>query len=410
MPTGKIKNIISNELKELKEKGTSKGKEQIISKVKKGKGKKGTRYLLKNKGNQEFIRMNCNSYLGMSLKKEIIAVKSNAADEYGVGPGAVRFINGTFKPHRDLEKKLADFHNREDGMIYNAAYSTVIGILPYLITKDTIVVSDELNHNCIINAIRLSKPKDKAIYEHNNMSELKKYIKKFIGKGKRLIIVTDGIFSMRGDHAPLNKIQELAEKYNEKFTEGIITIVDDSHGVGAFGKTGKGTEEYTNAKADLLVGTLGKAFGVNGGYVVSDKTIINYLKENSITYVYSNPITAAEAAAALAVVKFVDSTKGIKRIKTLRKLTQRFENGLKKLGFSIIESDHPIVPLIVGDTKKTSDIVNYLIKNGVLATGINYPVVPKGEEEIRFQINADHTKYDIDQVLNLLENYKDKYK
>uniref|UniRef100_A0A7C4U7V5 Aminotransferase class I/II-fold pyridoxal phosphate-dependent enzyme n=1 Tax=candidate division WOR-3 bacterium TaxID=2052148 RepID=A0A7C4U7V5_UNCW3 len=402
-----LKNILSNELEQLRNEGRAKGKEFIITKVKKPSGKNGTRVFLKGYGNKPFIRMNSNSYLGMSLREEIIEEEEKVARKFGVGPGAVRFISGTYVYHRELEKKLAEFHKREDAMIYSAAYVTVIGVISSLTTGETIVISDELNHNCIINAVRLSRPKDKKIYKHLNMEELEQRIKESIGIAKRLIIVTDGIFSMRGDYAPLDKICELAEKYNDKFSEDIIVIVDDSHGVGAFGKTGRGTEEYTNAKGvDLLIGTLGKAFGVNGGYVVSDEIITTYLREKAITYIYSNPITTAEAACALKVLKFLDSPKGIKRLEYLRKITKRFKDGLTKLGYETIEGEHPIVPLFVRDTKKTSELVKYLIDNGILATGLNYPVVPRGDETIRFQVNADHTESDIDYVLDVLKKYK----
>ena len=407
MGLNKIERVLGEELQNLKQKGTAKGKEFIITKVKKAEKEKGPRFFLKGFGEKEFIRMNSNSYLGLSLTDELIEEEEKTAKEYGVGPGAVRFISGTYIQHRELEKKLAEFHKREDAMIYSAAYVTVIGVLSSLISKETIVISDELNHNCIINAIRLSKPLDKKIYKHLNMKELEDRIKESIGIGRRVVVVTDGIFSMRGDYAPLDKIMEISEKYQGDFPEDIVVVVDDSHGVGAFGETGRGTEEYTNTKVDILIGTLGKAFGVNGGYVVSNETIITYLREKAITYIYSNPITQAEAATALKAVKLLDSEKGHEILKRLRELTKRFENGLKNLGFEIIESDHPIVPLLVRDTQKTTDIVKHLINNGVLATGLNYPVVPKGDETIRFQINADHTPYDIDTVIEILKDYKE---
>ena len=408
MGTEKLKDVLEKEMERLKEEGRAKGKEFIITGVKKAEKGKGPRYFIKGFGNKEFIRMNSNSYLGMSLLDEIIEVEEETARKFGVGPGAVRFISGTFEPHRALEKKLAEFHGREDCMIYSAAYVTVIGVLASLITSDTIVVSDELNHNCIINAIRLSRPKEKFIFKHLDMKDLEEKVKSSVGKAKRLIVVTDGIFSMRGDYAPLDKIEEISKKYNEHFEEGIITVVDDSHGVGAFGETGRGTEEFTNSRCDILIGTLGKAFGVNGGYVVSDETIINYLKETAITYVYSNPITPAEAACALKVIEFLDSEKGRERLKYLRKLTKRFEEGLFKLGYETIVSEHPIVPLLIRDTWKTKDLVKFLIDNGVLATGLTYPVVPRGDETIRFQINADHTPDDIDYVLKVLKRYKER--
>lgn len=402
-----LKNILSNEIEQLKNEGRAKGKELIITKVKKPKGKDGTRIYLKGY-DKPFIRMNSNSYLGMSLNDDIIEEEEKVARKFGVGPGAVRFISGTYLYHRELEKKLADFHNREDGMIYSAAYVTVIGVISSLVTEDTCVVSDELNHNCIINAIKLSRPKEKRIYKHLDMKGLEQIILESKGNVKRMIIVTDGIFSMRGDYAPLDKIMELSEKYSSNFPEDIIVIVDDSHGVGTFGKTGRGTEEYTNTKVDILIGTLGKAFGVNGGYIVSDEIVTTYLREKAITYIYSNPITTAEAACALKVLKFLDSSKGKKRLEYLRKLTKRFKDGLINIGFETIQGEHPIVPLLVRDTKKTSELVKYLIDNGILATGLNFPVVPKGDETIRFQVNADHTEKDIDYVLDVLKKYKNK--
>jgi len=407
MSVNNIEKVLSQTLTELENEGRLKGKEYIITKVKKAQGEKGPRYFLKGKGEQEFIRMNSNSYLGMSLREEIIEAEERATKEYGVGPGAVRFISGTFQPHRELEKKLASFHQRDDAMLFSSAYSTVVGILTPLITSDTIVISDELNHNCIINALRLARPKDKKIYPHLNMNELEDRIKDSIDKAKRLLIITDGIFSMRGDYAPLNIISHLSQKYDQKFPENIMLIADDSHGIGAYGKTGRGTEEYTKAEGvDLLVGTLGKAFGVNGGYVTSSQTIITYLRETAPMYIYSNPISPAEASSALKSLEILDSDKGKEILLHLYQMTKKFEKGLLDLGYEIMESDHPIVPLMVRDTKKTTELVKHLIKNGILATGLNYPVVPKGDEEIRFQINADHTPYDIEYTLSVLKDYK----
>ncbi|MGB9789065.1 MAG: aminotransferase class I/II-fold pyridoxal phosphate-dependent enzyme [Thermotoga caldifontis] len=406
MAVDRLEKVLNAELEQLRSEGRAKGKEFIIVDVKKPANGKGPRYLIKGFGDKEFIRMNSNSYLGMSLREDIIKVEEETARRFGVGPGAVRFISGTFQPHRDLEKALARFHGREEAMIYSAAYVTVIGVIASLVTPETIVISDELNHNCIINAIRLARPKERFIYKHLDMKDLEEKIVQSINKAERLIIVTDGVFSMRGDYAPLDVIQRLAEKYDHHFPQNIITVVDDSHGVGAFGPTGRGTEEVTNGRADLLVGTLGKAFGVNGGYVVSSETIITYLREKAITYIYSNPITPAEAACALKVLQILDSQEGRERLSYLRGLARRFREGLIRLGYETIESEHPIVPLLVRDTKKTADLVNYLIEHGVLATGLNYPVVPKGDETIRFQINADHTPADIDYVLSVLEKYR----
>ena len=351
--------------------------------------------------------MNANSYLGMSMNPEVIKAEEEAAQKFGVGPGAVRFISGTHTPHIELEEKLAAFHKREAGMIFSSAYVTSLGVIYPLTTKETVVVSDELNHNCIIQAMRLSRPAAKMIYKHNDMNDLEAKMNEAVGKGKRCLVITDGIFSMRGDFAPLKEFTEICAKFNDKFEEGVITVADDSHGVGAFGKTGRGTEEYTGAKVDILIGTLGKAYGVNGGYVVASKTVTDYLRETAPMYIYSNPITCSEAAATLKVLEILDSEVGVKRLAHLAAMTKKFEDGLTSLGFETIEGPHPVVPLMVRDTAETTKLVNYLTKNGVLGTGLNFPVVPKGDEEIRFQVNADHTEADIDKVLEILKKYKE---
>ena len=405
MALNKLNSVLSNHVNKLEEEGRAKGKEKVITEIIRPKNGRGTRYLLEGYGDKEFLRMNANSYLGLSLRSDMIESEEQGAREYGVGPGAVRFINGTYKSHVELERRLAEFHSREEGMIFSSAYATSLGVIYPLTTKETILISDELNHNCIINAIRLGKPAGKEIYSHNNMEELEKALEKSVGKGKRALVVTDGIFSMRGDNAPLDRLVEICEKYNDRFEEGVISIVDDSHGVGAFGDTGRGVEEYAGTKVDVLIGTLGKAFGVNGGYVVSSSDMITYLRETAPTYVYSNPITVSEAEAARKAIDIVDSNEGKKILEHLRAMTKRFENGLKAAGFETIEGEHPVVPLMVRDTQKTKKMVAYLNENGILATGLSYPVVPTGDEEIRFQIAADHTEQDIDFVLDVLKNY-----
>ncbi len=403
----KLREVLKTSLADLEREGRLKGKEMIITEIRKAEGEEGPRYFLKGKEGKPFLRMNSNSYLGLSLRKEMISRGEETARQLGTGPGAVRFISGTFQVHRSLEQRLANFHHRDDAILFSSAYTTVLGVLAPLITAETIVISDELNHNCIINAIRLSRPAEKGIYSHLNMAELEEELKKSIGKAKRVIIVTDGIFSMRGDYAPLAEICQLSQRYEQHFSEGVLVIVDDSHGVGCFGETGRGTEEYTKADGvDILIGTLGKAFGVNGGYAVSNQTIITYLRESAPLYIYSNPISPAEAAEASQALSILESEEGHLILAHLRKMTKRFETGLKELGYEIIEGDHPIVPLLVRDTRKTAELVNFLLEHGILATGLNYPVVPRGAEEIRFQINADHTPHDIDMVLEVLKEWK----
>ena len=408
MPLTKIEKVLSKGLDELKEKGTIKGKETVITGIKQAQESKGPRYFIEGYGNKEFLMMNSNSYLGMGLRKEVIEAEEKAAKEFGAGPGAVRFISGTYESHVELEKRLAKFHNREAGMIFSSAYAAIMGTLPPLISKDTIVISDQLNHNCIINAARLSRPKDKRIYSHNNTNELESNLKECIGICRRVIIVTDGIFSMRGDYAPLPEIADLAEKYDPKFEEGILTIVDDSHGVGAIGETGRGTTEFTHEnRIDILVATMGKALGVNGGYLVSAAKVVDYLRETSPFYIYTNPITVSEARATLKALEILDSDKGKGMLKHLCEMTAYFRKGLIDLGYEVVKGEHPIVPLMVRDTKKTVELVKYLKDNGILSTGIYYPVVPRGDEEIRFQICAEHTKSDIDYALKILKDYKE---
>jgi glycine C-acetyltransferase len=264
------------------------------------------------------------------------------------------------------------------------------------------VVSDELNHNCIINAMRLARPADKLVYAHVDLAALERACGEAAGRGRRLLVVTDGIFSMRGNAAPLAEIAEIVRRHDAAFDEGAFLVVDDSHGVGACGATGRGAEELTGGRADVLVGTLGKAFGVNGGYVTGPAALTGFLRETAPTYIYSNPITPGEAAAAIAALDVVEGPEGARLLERLRALTRRFEEGLRRLGLETIAGEHPVVPLLVRDTDRTRRLVRHLSGHGILATGLTFPVVPKGDEKIRFQVNADDTEADIDQVLAAL--------
>lgn len=405
MSLEKITPLLSKHVEKLKNQGISKGKEKIIINKQANKDGFSERYFLHGYQNRAFLRMNSNSYLGFSGHAKIIQAEAEAAEQFGAGPGAVRFISGTYKSHIELEKRLAEFHKREACMIMSSAYATVMGVLPQFISEHTLVISDALNHNCIINAIRLSGTGNKAIYPHLDMQELSKILASNVSKVKRVCVVSDGIFSMRGDHAPLHEIKSICSRHEERYAEGVILMVDDSHGVGAFGKTGRGTEEYTDTRADILIATLGKAFGVNGGYVVSNKKAIDYLKETAPLYIYSNPITPAEASATLQAVNILDTSEGEKLLINLRQLATKLRIGLVKHGFETIEGEHPIVPILMRDTAKTSALVEHLFKNNILATGLNYPVVPKGEEEIRLQVAANHTEKDIEYVIDVLKRF-----
>ena len=404
MPNERLDLILAAELVELAETGTAKGAEWVVTEVVPPRGGLGPRYRLAGHDG-DFLRMNSNSYLGLTHHPAVADAEAAATHRFGTGPGAVRFISGTYQAHIDLERRLAGFHGRESAVVYSSAYAAVISALAALITPTTVILSDELNHNCIINAIRMARPGHRSVYPHLDYAALDESLEDAAGKGSRAIVVTDGVFSMRGDFADLSVINEVATRHDSSFPENVVVVVDDSHGVGAYGGTGRGTEEATNGKADLLIGTLGKAFGVNGGYMTGTRTLATFLREKGPMYIYSNPITAGEAAAADMSVSILDSPEGSELLTHLSAMTERFEAGLLASGFETIPGPHPIVPLLVRDTERTAALVAHLFENAVLATGLNYPVVPRGDEEIRFQVNADHTVADIDYVLGVLQAF-----
>jgi glycine C-acetyltransferase len=410
MPVERFHQALSRDLDALRERGTAKGAESVIVRVLPADGSKaggrGPRYLLAGEGDQPFLKMNSNNYLGMSLRPEVLHAEEEATRAFGAGPGAVRFISGTYEHHVALEDELAAFHGRESGMIFSSAYATLLGVLVPLITADTAVVSDELNHNCIINAMRLARPKEKLIYRHLDLADLEAKLEQAAAGGSaRAVVVTDGIFSMRGVHAPLAEIAEIVRRFDHRFPENAVLLVDDSHGVGAFGKTGRGVEEQSGTRADILVATLGKALGVNGGYVVGSKVLTDHLRETAPLYIYSNPITVGEAAAARRALALLDSSQGKELLAHLRAMRNRFVEGLLALGYETIPGEHPVVPLMVRDTAKTTALVAHLRAQGILATGLKFPVVPRGDESIRFQVSADHTPADIDQTLAALASF-----
>jgi glycine C-acetyltransferase len=403
VPVDRLSRVLRATVASLEEAGSAKGAESIVTAVRPASGERGPRCLLEGEGDREFIRMNSNSYLGLGLHPEVVRAEEEATRAFGAGPGAVRFISGTYAPHVELERALARFHGREAAMIFSSAYATVVSTLVPLVSSETVVISDELNHNCIINAMRLARPLAKSVYRHNDLAALEAVLAEWKGKARRALVVTDGIFSMRGDHAPLADIMELCLRHDGGYPENVVCVVDDSHGVGAFGPTGRGTEEHTGCHpVDVLVGTLGKAFGVNGGYVTADAATVRFLRESSPMYIYSNPITVGEAAAALASLRLVAGPEGRRLLVRLRSLTRHFEEGLGRIGIETIPGEHPIVPLMIRDTVRTKALVRRLRKQGVLVTGLTYPVVPRGDEEIRAQVNADHTESDLDYVLGVL--------
>ena len=397
---------MSSNLRGLEENGRRKGRETAIVGIIPAAQGRGPRVLLAGEGEKPFLRMNSNGYLGMSMRAEVIEAEATAAHAFGTGPGAVRFISGTWGPHIELERRLAAFHGRPAAITFGSAYGAVLGVLVPLITAQTAVLSDALNHNSIINAMRMARPGEKHVYRHLDLADLEARLKEAAQRCRRAIIVTDGVFSMRGDHGPLNEIVNMAAAHDAEFPENVLVVVDDSHGIGAFGTTGRGTEEVTGCgPVDILIATLGKAIGVNGGYAVANATLVEYLREASPPYVYSNPIAPGEAAAAAKALEILDGDQGRALLAHLRTMTGRFNNGLVALGFETVAGAHPIVPLMVRDTQRLMGLAAHLRANGILATGLNFPVVPRGDEEIRFQISADHTEADIDEALGVLETF-----
>ncbi|MFO7913757.1 MAG: pyridoxal phosphate-dependent aminotransferase family protein [Desulfotignum sp.] len=406
MSTDKLDISLEQELSSLKAEGRTKSPERIIEAYIPPKDEKGPRYRLAD-SSQKFMRFNSNAYLSLSNHPELIQAADAATRNFGVGPGAVRFIDGTFIHHVRLEERIARFVNKPGAKIFNSAYTANCGLALSISSKKTHWIGDQLNHNSIIRAMRISNvPKaNKGIFAHNDMADLKRCLDAVAPEMERVVVVFDGIFSMRGDCAPIHEIVRICKSYEDRFKDGVITVVDDSHGIGAFGDTGRGTPEFCNAWPDVVVGTFGKAFGVNGGFIAGSQTLVEAVRQKADTYIYTNPLSVADCAAAVKAIDICDSRQGKNLLAHLKEQTARFRQGLDRLGMESIPGPHPVVPLMVRDTARTHELVTYLCDNGVLVVGLTFPVVPKGDETIRFQINACHTPKDIDQVLGLLAGF-----
>jgi len=406
MPLEKLNQTLVREIEGLKKEGRAKAGERIIIDYSPPKGDKGPRYRLKGV-DRDFIRLNSNSYLSLADHPEMIEAADIATKEFGVGPGAVRFIDGTFKYHVSLEERIADFVDKPAAKIFNSAYTSNCGLSLAIGSKKTHWIGDELNHNSIIRAMRIANvpSKNKGIYKHNNMEDLKRCLNEVPDDIERVLVIFDGIFSMRGDYAPIDKIKEITDPYDSKFKDGIVTVVDDSHGIGAYGATGRGTPEFSGESPDIIIGTFGKAFGVNGGFIAASESVIEAVRQRADTYIYTNPLSVADCAAASKALDICDSPEGLERLENLKQRVNQFRSGMEKLGLESIPGPHAVVPLLVRDTAKTHELVKYLFENGVLVVGLTFPVVPRGDETIRFQVNAAHTEVDIDYVLGVLSKF-----
>lgn len=388
----------------LEQEGRAKAPERVIAGYVAAEGSRGPRYRLRG-SDREFIRMNSNSYLSLSNHPALIEAADRAAHRFGVGPGAVRFIDGTFEPHVELEARIAAFVHRPSARVFNSAYTAMLGLAITLSGPDVFWIGDELNHNCIIRAMRIANvpSSQRAIFRHNDVADLERHLAAVPDGAGRVLVIFDGIFSMRGDHAPVDAIAALVRTHESRFRDGVVTIMDDSHGIGAYGRTGRGTEEHCGARVDVFIGTLGKAFGVNGGFVAGSPELVEAVRQKADTYIYTNPLGAPDCAAAITAVDIADGPEGRERLEHLKARTDQFRRGLAALGLESIPGPHPVVPLMVRDTDRTRTLVRGLFDRGVLAVGLTFPVVPRGDETIRFQVNAAHTEADIDEVLTALK-------
>ncbi|XP_060829218.1 2-amino-3-ketobutyrate coenzyme A ligase, mitochondrial isoform X1 [Bombus pascuorum] len=375
---------ITPELKAIEAAGTWK-KERVIASPQR------TRIVLAN--GTEALNFCANNYLGLADNKEVISAAKLALDKYGAGLSSVRFICGTQDIHVELEKKIANFHGREDAILYASCFDANAGLFETLLTPEDTVISDELNHASIIDGIRLCKARRQR-YKHRDMIDLENKLQDSMSSRLRLI-ATDGVFSMDGTVAPLPKILELSKKYNA------LTFVDDCHATGFFGKAGRGTEDYFNqlGNVDIINSTLGKALGgAAGGYTTSKKELINLLRQRSRPYLFSNSLPPPVVASASKVMDLI--TNSMEFLDHLKNNTNLFRSNMKAAGFTIAGDDHPICPVMIGDARLATKFADKMIEQGIYVIGFSYPVVPKDKARIRVQISAAHSEKDIEYAVN----------
>src|SRR4030067_1705019 len=342
---------------------------------------------------KRYINFSSNDYLGLSKDRRIIKAAAAALRKYGFGSGASRLLSGSYIPHKKLEEKIARFKGTEAALIFNTGYSANTGIIPALVGVQDTIFSDEFNHASIIDGARLSKAEIK-IYRHRNMNHLEGLLKK---SSKRKLIVTDTIFSMDGDIAPLKDIVFLSKKY------GAMLMIDDAHGTGVLGKTGRGGLEHFGIRGDgiIQVGTLSKAFGCFGGFAAGSKDLIDFLINMARSFIYSTSLPPAIAEACIKAIDIVNSGSDSLR-KKLWDNREKLYQGLKNLGYDTLNSETPIIPILAGAVKSALKMGDYLYKNKIFAPAIRPPTVPEGRCRIRFSVTAAHTEEDIDLVIERL--------
>ena len=383
---GKIQQHLQNELNSIQENGLFK-KERIITSPQGAEIKIAT--------GETVLNFCANNYLGLSSHPEVVQAAKDALDSHGFGMSSVRFICGTQDIHKELEQKIAQFYGTEDTILYAAAFDANGGVFEPLLGEEDCIISDSLNHASIIDGVRLCKAA-RYRYQNNDMADLEAQLIKAKEAGHRFkLIVTDGVFSMDGLVAPLDKICDLADQYDA------LVMVDECHAAGFIGATGKGTLEAKNVmgRVDIITGTLGKALGgAMGGYTTAKKEIIEILRQRSRPYLFSNSLAPSIVGASLKVFELLEKDTSLRD--TLEWNTNYFKEGIKKAGFDIIDGDAAIVPVMLYDAKLSQVMADELLKKGIYVIGFFFPVVPKEKARIRVQLSAAHTKEHLDKVIN----------
>ncbi len=342
---------------------------------------------------KEVIMLCSNNYLNLSNHPRLIKGAIEAAKKYGAGSGSVRAIAGTMKIHMEVEKRLARFKRTESALLYQTGFAANAGLIPQLVGENDIIISDELNHGSIIDGVRLTKA-ERAVYKHKDMDALEQTLKEADKKYRRILIITDGVFSMDGDIAPMDKIVKLANEF------GAMTYVDDAHGEGVIGPDGRGigAHFHIEGKIDVEMGTFSKAFGVVGGLIAGSQDLINYAYNKSRTWLLSGSHPPAVSGAQLAAIDVLETEP--QHVKNLWDNTKYFKKELQSMGFNTGFSETPITPVIVGDSGKAKELSNRLYDEGVFALPIVFPMVARDKARIRTMMNAGLTKKDLDYALD----------
>jgi glycine C-acetyltransferase len=346
----------------------------------------------------DVIVLSSNNYLGLADLPEVVEAGKRGLDRYGAGTASVRFICGTFDIHRTLENKIASFLGTEAALSYVACWNANTGLFATICDQGSAIISDELNHASIIDGVRLASKARRERYKHSDMQQLREKLEAVTGCFP-IVIVTDGVFSMEGDLAKLPEIVQLARAHDA------IVVVDDSHGTGVMGKTGRGTIEHfgLTGQIDIITGTLGKALGgAAGGFVAGSNALVDTLIQRSRPQLFSNALPATVACSALEAIEYLDGHPEL--VQTLRENTTYFRAGLNRIGYKPIEGESAIVPIIVGETAFAIAMSDKLLANGVFVTGFGFPVVPEGTARIRVQISAALTKDEMDRALAAFED------